>query len=239
VSSLEASVCVLAGDFCRIAAFGAEAEREARELGNRTVLAQLQSALAWAALVAGDGEAMRRYTHAALAEWRAPRLSPIYGIAVWGECNRLLYQGDAQAAHALMRAEAPRFVRSGLARTQMWSTSLSLLWGSVELANAREPNDRHVRAAEKFAARLERHDLPVAQTCAVLLRAGLAMRAGQTTLAEQAYQRAKRGFASLGMRGYAAVAAHRAAQLGPGPADEPMLRWFTDQFARATMVRRL
>jgi hypothetical protein len=229
VHSLVASVCVLAGDFRRITEFGADAEREALELGNRTVLAQVQSSLAWAALAAGDGEAMRRYTHGALAEWRAQRLSPIYGIAVWGECNRLLYEGDVQAAYALMRVEAPRFARSGLAHTQTWAISLSQLWGCVELANTRAPNDRHARAAERHAARLERNHLPVAQACAALLRAGLARRAGQTTLARETYQRAKRGFVSLGMLGFAATAAQREAQLGEKPPDQQALCWFTDQ----------
>ena len=233
VHSLAASVCVLAGDFRRLAEFGTDAEREALELGNRTVLAQVQSSLAWAALAAGDGEAMQRYTQGALAEWRAQRLSPIYGIAVWGECHRLLHQGDSSAAYALMRDEAPRFARSGLAHTQTWATSLGVLWGSVELANARAPNDRHVRAAERHAVRLERRSLPVAQACALLLRAGLAKRAGQTTLAVQAYQRAKRGFVALGMLGYAAAAAQHEAQLGHEPPDQNALRWFTDQSVAA------
>lgn len=228
VNPLEASVCVLAGDFRRIGEFGVDAEREALELGNRTVLAQVQSALAWAALAAGDGESMRRYTRATLAEWRTQRLSPIYGIAVWGECHRLLYEGDVLAAHALMRAEAPRFARSGLAHTKMWSVTLGQLWGSVELANARHPDDVHARAAGRHAARLERHDLPIAQACAALLRAGLARHAGHTTPARQAYSRAARGFVSLGMRGYAAAATERETQLGGEPHPEHA-RWFLSQ----------
>jgi eukaryotic-like serine/threonine-protein kinase len=232
IHSIAASVCVLAGDFRRLAEFGTDAEREALELGNRTVLAQVQSALAWAALAAGDAESMRRYTQGTLAEWRAPRLSPIYGIAVWGECNRLLYEGDTRAAYALMQAEAPRFVRSGLSHTRTWSTSLSQLWGSVELANAREPNDSHVRAAEKHAARLERQALPVAQAWAALLRAGLARRAGRTALARETYRRAKHGFVALGMLGYAATAARWEAQLGQAR-DEQALAWFTRQSVAA------
>jgi hypothetical protein len=128
-----------------------------------------------------------------------------------------------------MRTEAPRFARSGLAYTRTWSTSLSLLWGGVELANARGPNDRHIRAAETHASSLERRDLPVAQACAALLRAGVARRAGQTTLARDTYRRAKRGFVSLGMMGYAATAAQRAAQLGSESRDHQVLGWFTDQ----------
>ena len=229
IHSVEASVCVLAGDFRRIDAFGADAEQKALQLGNRTVLAQVQSSLAWASLARGDSEAMRRYAVATCDEWRSRWISPIYGIAVWGECHRLLYEGDTQAAFALMQTEAPRFARSAFAHTQMWSTALSQLWGSVELACASAGHDRHFHAAEKHAARLERHHLPCAKALATLLRAGLSRRAGQTALAREAYSKAKRDLAALGMRGFAASAAQREAQLARAPADQQLLDWFAQQ----------
>jgi hypothetical protein len=229
IHTLVASVAVLAGDFQRIRSMAEGLERDALEQGNRTVLAQIQSSRAWASLAAGDPTHMQRYAAAARAEWRAARLTPLYGIAVWGECHRLLFLDQTAAAHALMQEEAPRFVRAGLARTQMWTIPLAQMWGNVELASSRAPGDAHFRAAERHAQRLERDPSLWGQACGALLRAGLARRAGQTERAARCYSEARRGYDRLGMAGCAAAAAYRELQVVGDRARPDELSWFTSQ----------
>jgi hypothetical protein len=63
----------------------------------------------------------------------------------------------------------------------------------------------------------------------LLLRAGLALRAGQAASARAAYGEAKRDFLALGMRGDAAAAGYREAQLAGERPDERTLAWFALQ----------
>ncbi|HEX6244663.1 MAG TPA: hypothetical protein VFZ61_27280, partial [Polyangiales bacterium] len=224
------SVSVLAGDFERIRQFAPSAERDAREQGNRPVLMQLQSWRAWASMAGGDPSVMQRHAEAARQEWHSPRLTPMYGIAVWGECHRLLYENDLAGAYALMRAEAPRFARAGLTRTQTWRISLTHMWGTVELACSSRPGDGHFRAAERHARQLLREPVPCGQACGALLRAGLDRRLGDAAGAALGYRGAESTFATLGMRGYQAASAWHVREMGAREhAEGQSLEWFTAQ----------
>jgi hypothetical protein len=230
IDSLVGSAAVLAGDFQRIHSFAAGAERDALEQGNRPVVAQIQSWRAWASLAGGDPTAMQRYAAAARREWDGPRLTPLYGIAVWGEGHRLLYLGQTADACDLMRREAPRFARAGLMRSQMWRIALTQLWGNVELACSQRPGDAHYRAAERHARQLRREPILWGRASGALLDAGLAQRAGDAERAELHYREAMCGFAALGMRGCEAVAAYRRRELtGELPRSTDDLAWFTAQ----------
>jgi len=229
IDTLVASVCVLAGDFARVRSFAAEAEREAAEQGNRSVMAQMRISRAWASLAAGDPTVMRECAAQSMTELYGKRLSALYGIAVWGECNRLLYLGEVQAAQALMRAEAPRFARSGLGRAG-WAIPLAQMWCSVELLSSRHPEDAHAQRARAHVRRLDREPVPLGRATAALLRGGIYRRAGRTRDALSSYETASRVFALLGMEGYAAAAAYRALELrgAPSPVAD-RVPWFALQ----------
>lgn len=224
--AIMASVCVMSGEFTRLDAFAAGVERDAQLMGNRPILTQIRSARAWARLARGDPDALRRYADATLDEWAGPQLSPLYGLGVWGQCHRLLYDGEPHAARALMQAESRRFQRSGLMRIQPWAVSLGHVHACVELSCSKRPGDARFRAAELWARRLDAQPARWAVACAALLRGGFARRRGERETALAAYAVAAEGFKRSGMRGYAAAAAYRSAELRCEPQTET---WFAEQ----------
>ncbi|MDD9971761.1 MAG: AAA family ATPase [Myxococcales bacterium] len=220
--ALTASVHVLAGHIAQLTTAAPELEREARAVGNPAMDAQIGNAHAWTRLAAGDHEAMGRYTHGAMEEWRAKRVSPLYVIAVWGECHRLLYLGEVAAAYALKRAEARRFARSGVGRSVLSSGTLLYLWGCIELSHSARPGDRAWRQAVALAKRLRGLPSLLAEPAAAILEAGMLRRRGERDQAVNAYERARHGFDVAGMEGHMAVADFRLAELrqtSESPAD--------------------
>lgn len=227
--ALEASLCVMSGDFARLDAFVEPAEHEAELHGNPAAATQLRCARAWRALAAGAPAEMAGFARVERARWAGRRLTPLYGLAVWGEGHRLLYCGAQRQALQLMAAEAARFRRAGVANTRPWSVALKFLWGCIQLANSVHVDDAYGRGALRFARGLERESAVWARGCAALLQGGLARRRGALSRAREHYQAAQRWFEQVGMRGLAAAAAFRAAELR-GEA-EPALAapWFAGQ----------
>jgi hypothetical protein len=229
VHAVVASICVTTGDFARIDSFAADAEREAASYANHSASSQLRCACAWRALAQGDPHTMQRYTHDDRQRWDSARLTPLYGIAAWTEGHRLLYVGEHARAAQHMALEAPRFARSGVARARPWTVALQYLWGCIALANSERAGDRYARSAAAFAKRLERDSAACAQGYAALLRAGLARRSGQHAAALASYATAQTELATLGMRGHAAAAAYRGAELRALANPEDLVPWFSEQ----------
>jgi hypothetical protein len=229
VQAVVASVCVMAGELVRLDAFAASAEREAVDYGNHAAASQLRSACAWRALSLGDLDTMQRYAHEDRRRWRAARLTPLYGLATWGEAHRLLYAGEPAAAARLMAVEAPRFTRSGVARVGPWSAMLKYLWGCIALANSERAGDRSARAAASFARALDGDSAVCARGCAELIRGGLAKRTGARADALHHYLNAESELARAGMRGHAAAAAYRAAELRSAEHPADRVPWFAAQ----------
>jgi hypothetical protein len=229
VHAVVASVCVMAGDFARLDAFAATAEREAVDYGNHAAASQLRSACAWRALSLGDLDAMQRYAREDRRRWSGPRLTPLYGLATWGEAHRLLYAGQPGQAAQLMAVEAPRFARSGVARVGPWSAMLKYLWGCIALANSERVGDRFARDAASFARALDGDSAVCARGCADLIRGGLAKRAGAPAAALRHYLHARSELTRAGMRGHAAVAAYRAAELRSAEHLADHVPWFAAQ----------
>ena len=230
LQTIAACVRVMSGDLLELDALAAPLEAEARELGNRAVIVQVQSARAWAALAAGDPSRMQAYAREARATWKAARLSTLYGLAIWGECHRMLYEGDPAGARQLLREEAPAFARSSLAHTQPWSTALTLLWASVELSCSTRAHDARWRAACAWLRRLDRERSAWAGAGSALLRAALARRSGQRGRATKLYEVARDGFTDAGMHGYAAAASYHLAKLNRRASQQAAeVPWFRAQ----------
>ncbi len=223
---VEVSTQVVAGQFAQLRAAAAEVSREVEPTGNRALTAQVESAHAWACLVAGEPEPMQRYSERSMREWSGRRISPLGALAVWGEAHRRLYAGELEGAEALMRTEAPRLARAGLNRVHAWRVALLLLWGSVALARSRVAGDAASRTAGAHARALRCERARWAAPSAALLEAGIARRRNANELARSAYARACAGFRAMGMDGYAAAAAYRRAELAGARCD---LRWFEAQ----------
>jgi hypothetical protein len=196
-------------------------------LGNRALSVQVDAAHAWAELAVGNPEAMRRFSERALREWVGSQ--PLYGLALWGEAHRRLYCGELAGAAALLRVEQPRYARAGISRVQSWSLALTLLWGTIALSLSRTPNDAYARAARRYLRALRRARESYAAPSGALLQAGLYRREHASAAAQVAYASAQSGFKALGMEGYAAAAAYRAAELQGNPHPEQASPWFTDQ----------
>jgi hypothetical protein len=226
---VDASVCVMAGDFKRLDAFVASAASEATQYGNHAAASQLRSALAFQALAADDPQVMERHARDERAQWAGRHLTPLYGLAVWGEAHRLLYCGERQAAAALRALEEARFVRSGVARMQPWTVALKFIWGTVALVNSERARDAEARDAQRLAGSLDRERTIWARGCAALLRAGLARRDGERDASLQHYTAATRWFAQVGMQGLAAAAAFRAAELRGAAEPASSRPWFATQ----------
>ena len=229
VHAVVASVCVMTGDFTRIDTFAAAAEREAAGYANHSASSQLRCACSWRALARDDSEAMERYTREDRQRWDGARLNALYGLAVWAEGHRLLYIGAHTAAARHMALEAPRFARSAVSRARPWTTALTYLWGCIALANSEAPGDHHARSAAKLARRLERDSSACARGCAALLQAGLARRRGEHRAALEHYATAAAALTALGIRGHAAAAAYRSAELQSVRDPERTVPWFAEQ----------
>jgi len=227
ITALEVSTRVLAGQFAELRASRPEVERESQALGNRALRLQVDAAHAWAELAVGRTEAMRAFSERAMREWVG--VQPLYGLAMWGEAHRRLYCGDLSGAAQLLRVEKKRYARSGISRVQSWSLALTLLWGTIALRLSRTPDDAYARMARRQLRALMRARERCASPSAALLQAGLYRRVHDAAAACDAYTRARHGFAALGMCGYAAAAAFRAAELRGERCPEQADRWFAQQ----------
>lgn len=229
VDALRASVCVQTGDLTRLDAFAEAAHQQALAYENHSAASQLRYACAFRALSRDDPGPMERYAREDRQRWNGRALTPLYGLAVFGECHRLLYVAQPAQAAELMAREARRFTRSGVGRIQPWSVALTYLWGCVALTNSARSGDAFARTAQRFAARLERHPACCAAGFAALLRAGLLRSGGERAKALECYAQAETALLRAGMRGHAASAAYRCAEL-LGEA-EPSARapWFEAQ----------
>jgi hypothetical protein len=224
-----ATVCVVAGEFLRLDAFAADAEREAVDHGNHAAASQLRSACAWRALSRGDLDPMERYAREDRERWNGKRLTPLYGLAIWGEAHRLLYAGEHAAAADLMALEAPRFMRSGVGRVQPWSVTLKYLWGRITLANSEREGDRALRVAASYARALDRDPSACARGLAELLRGGLAKCRGEPAAALGHYVNAESELARVGILSGAAAAAYRVAELRSMEHPANSVPWFAAQ----------
>jgi len=211
ITAVEVSTRVLAGQFAELRASRPEVERESQALGNRALSVQVDAAHAWAELAFGNTDAMRTFSERALREWVGSQ--PLHGLAMWGEAHRRLYCGELAGAAELLRVEQPRYARAGISRVQSWSLALTLLWGTIALRLSCAPDDAHARAARRYLRALRKARDSCAAPSAALLEAGLYRRERDQAAARAAYERARHGFAALGMSGYAAAAAYRIAEL--------------------------
>ncbi|MBX3249091.1 MAG: protein kinase [Myxococcales bacterium] len=151
-------------------------------------------------LAADEPERAKAEAELAMREWRIEGYVIQSFFDLWARSQIELYQGDAVAAAARVRAGWGAFRRSLLTRLQFLRVAGHELAGRAALASG------DLRAAKGHEKALRKENVAWALASAIALEAGRLHRMGRATEAEASYAEAAVRFAALDMRSHVAAA---------------------------------
>jgi hypothetical protein len=227
------------GELPRFRAAAAEALREARDWGSVYATTTFRTGLANTQWLLDDDPARAR---AEVAEAKGGWSSRGYHIQHWyslfAETQIALYQGEGEAAHALMEEAWPLLRRSHLLLLEHTRIVAVHLRARAALAAAASHGESgaspaRLALARRGAKRLARARAGWSGVFAGLVEGGAASLAGDAAAALAAYRRAATAAREEGLTLFAAAAELAAADLGGDPAArDAALRWMSERGAK-------
>jgi eukaryotic-like serine/threonine-protein kinase len=177
--------------------------------------------LAW--LLGGDEPLAEQQIALAMKAWSPEGYVAQHYYALVARVHIELYAGRGDGAWTLAEQHWPPLHKSPFMRVQFIRVEAHHLRARAALAAAAMPSaaaqEPLLAVAERDAAQLEREQAPWATALAQLVRAALAARRGQATVAVALLGAAAAALEALEMHGYSAAASARRAQLtGDAPA---------------------
>jgi serine/threonine protein kinase len=213
--------------------------QRAQERGDRYDAANLGTQIGILAYLAEDRpEAAEELVNQVMQQWTQEGFNIQHLSAEFGRIYLDLYRGRGRAAWERLPAIWRRSRRSFHHLIQQVRIDLYQLGGRAALAAACEAaNPRpYWRAAEHFARRLEKEQMPWAKAFARLLYAGLAAQRRQTEQAITLFAEAALRFESLPMQLFAAAARRRQGELLGGAQGQALCAaadaWLAQQHIR-------
>ena len=189
--------------------------REALERGDLFATVNFRIGFANSAwLVIDDADGARKQAREAMENWskRGFHIEHFYELVA--RVNIELYAGDSAAADAIVAERLPSYTRSLLGRVQTVRLAVAHARGRAALAGANDP--MRLRLAEKMASEIEQEGAPWADGIALLLRAAVASRRGETAIAADILRDTLMRFDSADMALFAAVTRRRLGEITGG-----------------------
>jgi serine/threonine protein kinase len=228
--------CLLTGQIAALARLSRPAIQRAQETGNEFMVKNLRLHYCFAWLAHDQLERVLREVTLVRSTWTPDEFHMPVAIGICIEVYALLYKGSSTAAWLLYRRYARSFIRAGYERIQPWTVILPLVRSTAALASDYELGTRKSLATVRAdMARLRRQRVAWAEPARMLLEAGLSQLRGDRTRALQSYTRAADVFEALHLRGFAAAARVRQAELMPD-SEASRVRAATDAWFQAEGV---
>jgi hypothetical protein len=188
---------------------------KAQERGNLLVETHLRIRLSVVWLAADDPSRAEKEVLDAIGRWSQGGFHIQHLLALVGLTQVDLYLGHGKAAYARLQRQWPTLQVSLLMRVQILRVEANYLRARCALAASEDAeNPKYfLKVAERRGRRLEKETAPWAKSFALLIRAAMAERHGNTQQATSLLATAAEGFERMDMALYAAAAQRRQGQL--------------------------